>query len=545
MASMDNPSDDPWEVVQIPYADWANGVTSVNKLRLAVEPYNVTYTSHDAEDVVLMLRTVVTFGEALTLEDVHSLRRCWCVLTSSELWQHSDDSNYVDRLFGLTDDDMTYVRYFLDQYLVATDLYKWEQSRGARHTHGISFCVKNYSKIADRALLIRLLRAYAMAYPASLNERFLGANWYDRSYALHELANCPDIEPLRTLLEAGATTCVEDIDGRTPIYNMVCHRLDSVERVRLMHSYGLDITHIDTNMDNIFHHAVRYQHVEMISALLELRNLHLDPTTGAWEGPRGAKNQLLGDHLHQLNGYFNSPLYVALENRRATNLHMMEILIDAGSDPDLSLRCDGPAVGKISRVFDGLDELLEGSAKALKLDKQAITVIVRKPDCFVFVRGTAKTLQECVCAETSSQPTQIVGVEPGHVFKAMRPGTVFKTSTKPGPRLDIPYYVRPNLTCVPGYGPDAYRSSLDFWVRDESVNTVSSGTDLTVRYVLNKRRSGLHNLTKNGVFGCPALRSLFRCNPLLRDADGKTAADLLEKHVRKFPIENPRAQQML
>jgi len=54
MASMDNPTEEMWEVVQIPYADWANGVTSLNNLRCAVEPYNVTYTSRDAEDVAVL-----------------------------------------------------------------------------------------------------------------------------------------------------------------------------------------------------------------------------------------------------------------------------------------------------------------------------------------------------------------------------------------------------------------------------------------------------------------------------------------------------------
>ena len=86
-----------------------------------------------------------------------------------------------------------------------------------------------------------------------------------------------------------------------------------------------------------------------------------------------------------------------------------------------------------------------------------------------------------------------------------------------------------------------------FPLHDERVNSVEVGNDVTVRYVINKRWSGLHKLVKNGVFGCEAMRSLFHvaCNPLLRDADGKTAADLLDKHIKKFPIENPRAQLVL
>ena len=397
-------------VALIPFAQWANGLVQIHQLRCAVEPYEVVYTARDAQDVVQVLRGVITFGETLGLQDLHALRRCWCVLTSSDLWRRSEEDLYVDNLFGVTNRDMTYVRYFLDQCLSGTDLYAWQDTPHSRHYHGVSFCVKNYSKIADRSLFVRLLRAYALAYPASVNARYIGARWYDKGFALHELAQCPDIEPLRTLLEAGAKTSVVDIDGRTPIYNMVQHRMDVAERIRLMYRYGLDISHIDTNLDNVFHHATRYHALAMMDALLDIRKPHLD-RHGNWVGPRGRTNQVLGDPLHQINGYFNTPLYTALEDRRGQNFEMVNLLLKAGSDPDRSLPKDAPSYGRMTLTADALHtgtfDILGGDSA---IDKYVLSTSVRKPDCFVYVCGTTKALQAHVCKETSNEPTRSVPV---------------------------------------------------------------------------------------------------------------------------------------
>jgi hypothetical protein len=60
--------------------------------------------------------------------------------------------------------------------------------------------------------------------------------------------------------------------------------------------------------------------------------------------------------------------------------------------------------------------------------------------------------------------------------------------------------------------------------------------------------STLHLLVRYGILGITeTLLTHFQllCNPLIRDANGETAADLLGRHMQRFSIQTPHAKKIL
>ena len=506
-----------------------------------------TYTTRQIADAINLVNKTVASKYPMQSGDLNKLRPCYDVLTSQQLW---DLRTVVTRGIegkplafavidglqgGFTVHDFRNVGYFLDRWLQLTDLRIWEVGKGSRHTHGVSYCLSQYGNIEDRTFFIKLLRCYVLAYPRSVNVSFPDHRFGLDSFPLHSAVQFDDVAPMRTLLEAGASVCLEDEIGRTAPFLLASLGLDDTgnlqrhleAKIKMLHDHGMDITQISGDLTNLFHHAVRFTNPKMLQSILDIRQELL--VDGAWVGDADPINQVDKDFCTPLLAVFTAGVLYSDDesppesDKVSKSDILIKMLLDAGANAN-EVSTGDKDVGKICMLYD----------EKYTHPANMVTVTIRKDTCSLKIVTHGDQFATMVCPVLSHLP-KIFGVTKSQVFKKLRQGHMFTSDESlPDNEFSIAYTVCKDGFCVPSLEHNAdYKSVIcpvklpSPWAKKEFYSHNHFSPDYWVSVVQNPHSVALHHLAIRGVHAAltgPHLRLTHRlCDPLLYAAVGDEA----------------------
>jgi hypothetical protein len=353
---------------------------------------------------------------------------------------------------------------------------------------------------------VRTARAWAYAFPDSNDDD-------NAETASIHIAVCSmiPVQVMEVLIEAGAQVESRDINGNTPLILLAYQcDLNSKAKISLLLNYNAKVHATNQNFDTAIHVAACFSDIDVMQMLLMNMDCRTSPSL-----------------LHWYNADFKSPLTLALHNRqhRDQGRAMVEKLIRAGGDPNQQL-IDGKLItGKVCcfESFDVNDFTVEDAC------------------CVTLMKGCGTSTKICmpthdmisfIDKNASNLPTKAMDF---HHFLREVDGQTFMCEKMSG-LYDFSVSVRypANL----GFGRTTYK--VVFVFPDDvlpEVCTINVVKDLrtTLGHAII---SAIGHDAREFHLLSPLLHKY--CSPLMRCAEGRTAADMFSLQMQARDTSNAR-----
>lgn len=400
-----------------------------------------------------------------------------------------------------------------------------------------------------------MLRAYIYGFMSSINiTTDLDSTVYAGTTALQMAANCVHIPVyiLKTVLESGALVDMENDFGETALTLCVAHiSTESTCKLLELLDYGADIAHYNVYMQTALHVTVSNGNVRALEILLDVRKERIRRSSGerryitSWDMRLRANYALDPDPLHLPDQCHQTPI-MRLSDSGGMSAYLreeiFELLVSAGAVGDENLH-HKKRLAVARKQGNGEAPPFWGVINCQFLGDFVMFIIMHKELCSVEVTVSIDMLLLCVDHTESVLP-------PGHMsnfdirmvfIRCMKQRFDFDAGVD-GIDFDVHFDVCDSsglsASIVGVHEGGSYKLAVRFpkgpcptslWTE-----TLAFPPSFTWDITMDKQYTLAHYAA---MIECKELRRrmvyLARplCNPLLRCANGLTAADTLEKQL--------------
>jgi hypothetical protein len=468
----------------------------------------MTYNEDTVKDMVRRARWFDWDDEdAATVEKSEDIFQA---LVSDDAWKlrHVDSEGHLEGFnYAVASTACTSVSTFMQDFIS-----RRERIEVLKENSNMAFMLfETKHEILSVYRRVRTARAWAYAFPDSNDEDA------STTVSIH-IAVCHLIpwETMEVLLEAGARVESRDGKGNTPLMLLAYECDDNTKsKISLLLDYNSKVEATNQNLDTAVHIAAQFSDITVLGLLLMGVDCRVSPFPVIW-----------------YNADFMLPTMLALENRnhRHQSRDMVDKLIQAGGKANSQMKYGNFVTGKICcfELFDIATLTVIDSCCVTLLRGNGISVKICMP-----IRDIVSHIDKSV----SKMPTAAMDFL--HFLHSVD-GQLFKNKVDEGSVTGLyDFSIRATYPPSLGFGTDPYTVVFRF-----PGDVLPEGTTKVV--VRDPRRTLGHAIVDAIGYGATEFHSLFPllrkyCNPLMKCADGKTAADTftLQMHDRKNSDARP------